>query len=143
MSAPRDVTFQDIYNELLAGKKLGISFASVKEAEGFRIRMHQFKTREEASQIAVGLIAQEDVSKFVFKMIPPYGEPVDNPVKVEMSFTPKSSKTFKVIELETPKPFAAIDVMCRLCKTVYDKSLESCPYCYSPSYDIIETRAKT
>lgn len=58
----------EIYNELMAGKKLTLQFQTVAEAARFRIRMHQYKLRQDKQLIGVGLLEDDDErQKFSFQ----------------------------------------------------------------------------
>lgn len=56
----------EIYNLLFAGKRLQLSFDSVKEAEYFRIRFATFKSRQESSLLSAGFMEEEDIPAFSF-----------------------------------------------------------------------------
>lgn len=89
-----DQTFHQIYNKLLAGKKLEIRFPSAAESERFRVRMHQYKKMQEKEQLNIGIIAEEDIPVFSVSCRPDsYG------YCLAISFrTRKAAQTFTVIE---------------------------------------------
>lgn len=60
------MNLREVYNQLFAGKKLRIAFSSEAEASNFRVRMHQFKNRQESQMIATGMLEKEEVQMFTF-----------------------------------------------------------------------------
>jgi len=61
------VSLVDIYNLLFAGKNLQLNFPTKNEAENFRIRLHQYKTRQDRAQVAIGMIAEAELQRLVFR----------------------------------------------------------------------------
>lgn len=56
-----------IYNLLFAGSKLQLSFEDAQAAEYFRVRMAQFKARQEASLLSLGFLEESQILSFSFK----------------------------------------------------------------------------
>lgn len=61
-----DLSFQQIYNQLLAGKKLVLHFITAVAAETFRTRMAHHKTKQEQALEGLGLLVDGE-EKTVFK----------------------------------------------------------------------------
>jgi hypothetical protein len=63
------LSFQQIYNELFAGKKLVLYFIDTDSAENFRTRMHHHKTKQEKTLEGLGLSNEEErtVLRFTVK----------------------------------------------------------------------------
>lgn len=56
----------DIYNNLLAGRALEVQFNSLKEAETFRVKLHQHKKFTDDLWLMQDLIRKEDIKAFSF-----------------------------------------------------------------------------
>lgn len=74
-----DANIREIYNILLAGKKVKLPFSSEKEAETFRVSLHKFKSRQDEQLIGLGFL--EERQKLCFSVLqvepelPIYEEP--------------------------------------------------------------------
>lgn len=63
-----DLSFQQIYNQLLAGKKLALHFLNEVAAETFRIRLHHHKTKQEKTFEQLGLVVEDERTVLSFKL---------------------------------------------------------------------------
>lgn len=61
------VSIVDIYNLLFAGKSIQLNFVNYEDAESFRIRLQQFKTRQDRAQVAIGMLSDTDKQKLSFR----------------------------------------------------------------------------
>ena len=59
---------KDIYGFLILDKKIELTFSSAYEANRFRIRMHQVKTRTEKKFLDIGFMEKEEVRSMSFKL---------------------------------------------------------------------------
>lgn len=59
----------EIYNQLLAGETLKLKFYSTEEAVNFRIRLAQFKSRQEKEAVGIGFMMEEEVSSLSFHTV--------------------------------------------------------------------------
>lgn len=50
----------------MAGKTLSLEFETIEEANGFRIRIANFKTRQDKQLVALGMIDTKDKQVFSF-----------------------------------------------------------------------------
>jgi len=57
----------EIYNQLFAGNKVQLHFNSAKEAEYFRIRLAQYKTKQETNLLSLGFLDASAVMALSFK----------------------------------------------------------------------------
>ena len=60
-------TIGSIYNQLLLGDRIRMRFNDSLEAEQFRVRMAQWKSRQDKAMMSIGGMEQEDRMVFVFK----------------------------------------------------------------------------
>lgn len=60
-------TTPELYNLLLAGKKLQLHFRSVQDAAIFRIRLAQYKSRQEKEMLGLGMMEETERSMTVFR----------------------------------------------------------------------------
>lgn len=58
---------KEIYNLLLAGKKLTMEFNSAQEAENFRVSMFRYKRLQDRILVGLGVSSEEEKQAFVFK----------------------------------------------------------------------------
>lgn len=63
-----------IYHLLFEGKKLEIPFASRKDAEGFRVRLQQYKGFHEQQMLGLGMITEEERQRLSFTVVERPGE---------------------------------------------------------------------
>lgn len=63
-----DLTFQGIYNSLLAGNKLVLHFPNADAAESFRTRLHHHKSRQEKTFIGLGLAVEDERTVLKYKV---------------------------------------------------------------------------
>lgn len=63
-----DLTFQQIYNTLYAGKKLAQQFANKAAAESFRVRLHHHKSKQDKLLEGLGMQVEEDRTVVSFKL---------------------------------------------------------------------------
>jgi hypothetical protein len=59
-------SLRQIYNLLLAGKKLNMDFADATAAETFRVRMHKYKKVQDTAMMKLGMISEDERQAFVF-----------------------------------------------------------------------------
>lgn len=62
------VTVGAIYNQLLLGDRIKMSFSDAVQAERFRIRLSQWKLIQERAMISIGGMEPEDRQVFVFRL---------------------------------------------------------------------------
>lgn len=62
------MNISEIYNLLLAGKKLKLEFPSTEEAEKFRIKVHQLKLRQESQFLKLEMMESKDRQVFSFSV---------------------------------------------------------------------------
>lgn len=55
-----NLTVQDIYQELFAGKKIRMRFESREEMNNFKIRLHKVKLTQEEQMISIGMLSELD-----------------------------------------------------------------------------------
>ena len=55
-----ELTFQSIYNTLLAEKRVVLRFNSPEEAEAFRIKLHKYKSRQDILLEGIGMRPEEE-----------------------------------------------------------------------------------
>lgn len=60
----------EIYDFLLGGKTLEVDFSTAEEAEAFRIRIAQFKTRQDKKFVELGLLTKDDRQVFATSIQP-------------------------------------------------------------------------
>lgn len=63
-----DLTFQGIYNQLLAGARLALHFMTKGEAETFRTRLHHHKSKQEKTFVSLGLAVEEERTVLQFRL---------------------------------------------------------------------------
>lgn len=63
-----DLSFQQIYNNLLAGAKLALHFPNAGAAETFRTRLHHHKAAQEKTFIGLGLANADEKTVLHFKI---------------------------------------------------------------------------
>lgn len=61
-----EVSALEIYNLLLAGKKLEMLFDTKQQAETFRIRIHHIKAAQEKHLLGLGMMLPSEVPTFSF-----------------------------------------------------------------------------
>jgi hypothetical protein len=64
----RTENIEEIYNLLSAGKKIKLDFSSQKEADLFRVRIAQFKSRQEKMLVGLGVLETNDRQTFSFSV---------------------------------------------------------------------------
>lgn len=64
------LTLIQIYNELLAGKKMQMEFAGPIELSQFKQALYQCKRRQEAPAVAIGAMTEEDKQAITFVRLP-------------------------------------------------------------------------
>lgn len=62
-----ELSFQEIYNQLLSGQKLMLYFPSPQDAETFRVRMHHYKKKQESVLEGLGIKNEDDRTVLSFK----------------------------------------------------------------------------
>lgn len=62
-------TVPELYNLLLAGKKIELRFQSNQDAARFRIRLSQYKGAQEKEMIKLGMMQESERLKVVFRYI--------------------------------------------------------------------------
>lgn len=67
-------TILQVYNELAAGKTLKMDFGSLKEAETFRVMVHQYKSKQEEAIKSIGM--EMEPTAFSFQAVHEYGKPI-------------------------------------------------------------------
>lgn len=62
----RNVNLLEIYNNLLAGRALEVQFESLKQAETFRVKLHQRKKLDDDLLLMQDMIKKADIKAFSF-----------------------------------------------------------------------------
>lgn len=62
-----EFSFQQIYNQLLAGEQLVLYFLDKEVAENFRTRLHHHKTKQEKVMEGLGFSNEEERTQISFK----------------------------------------------------------------------------
>ena len=93
-----DLTFQQIYNQLLAGKKLVLHFDNATSAESFRTRLHQHKSKQEKTFIGLGLASEDE--KTVLKFRTQGKEDAEEVVAFVQFALPSPLKKYPVVIIE-------------------------------------------
>jgi hypothetical protein len=63
-----EFSFQQIYNQLLAGQQLVLYFPDEDVAENFRTRLHHHKSKQEKVMEGLGFSSEEDRTQVRFKL---------------------------------------------------------------------------
>ena len=63
-----EFSFQQIYNQLLAGQQLVLYFPDPDVAENFRTRLHHHKSKQEKVMEGLGFSSEEDRTQVRFKV---------------------------------------------------------------------------
>jgi hypothetical protein len=94
-----DLSFQQIYNQLLAGQRLVMHFANVTDSETFRIRMHHHKSKQERVLLGLGMTNEDErtVLSFRTQKAPNGGEEI---IAYVGFIAPSPLKKYKVLILE-------------------------------------------
>ena len=69
------MNIHQIYSSLLSGNTLQIPFSSAESAELFRVKLAQYKLRQDKVMIEVGFISKEERQRFSFStqlQLPPW-----------------------------------------------------------------------
>lgn len=95
-----DLSFQQIYNQLLAGQKLVMHFNSATDSEVFRIRMHHHKAKQERVLLGLGMTNEDERTVLSFRL-QKSKDPGSEEVVAYVAFLPPSPlKKYKVLILE-------------------------------------------
>lgn len=62
------MNIHEIYNSLLAGKVLKIGFDTSEEAETFRVKLAQFKGKQDKLLLDVGILSVSERQKLTFNL---------------------------------------------------------------------------
>lgn len=93
-----DLSFQQIYNTLLAGNKLALHFLHAVAAETFRTRLHHHKSAQEKTFLSLGLAVEDERTVLSYKVVSKEGS---EEVVVYVAFTtPSPLKKYPVMILE-------------------------------------------
>lgn len=93
-----DLSFQEIYNLLLAGHKVVLQFPDSSVAENFRTRMHHHKTKQTQALVNLGMVVEDEGTVFQFKT---QKDKDSEAIVAHCSFVAKSPlKTYPVLILE-------------------------------------------
>jgi len=93
-----DLSFQQIYNQLLAGNKLVLHFPDATSAETFRTRLHHHKSKQEKTFLGLGLAVEDEKTILSYKVVT---DPTAEAVAVYVSFVaPSPLKKYPVVILE-------------------------------------------
>lgn len=60
------MNLREIYNLILAGKTVKLSFASESEKETFRVKLYKFKRLQEHAMLQIGMLEPEDQQALSF-----------------------------------------------------------------------------
>lgn len=60
------MNLREIYNLLLAGKVVRLSFASEQEKETFRVKLYKFKKSQEHAMMQIGMIEEDSIQALSF-----------------------------------------------------------------------------
>jgi hypothetical protein len=97
-----ELNLSDIHNALFAGKKLELEFETPEEAEAFRVRLAQYKARQDKQMQELGMQGEGERSRFSFQVqgrLPPGDTlfPVTGTVTAILEYKEKvAQKLFKV-----------------------------------------------
>jgi len=69
MSYEHELDAREIFDLLIEGKKLEVTFSSQKKAEAFRIRLHQIKSNSEKQYIELGMMDRDEVQSILFEKV--------------------------------------------------------------------------
>lgn len=93
-----ELSFQQIYNQLLAGTKLVLYFQDASAAETFRTRMHHHKAKQEKTLEGLGFANEEERTVLQFRTKQePNGEAVVAYVQFAL---PSPLKKYPVVIIE-------------------------------------------
>ncbi len=89
----------DIYNVLMTGQKVKMSFTSLDEARSFRNTLASIKHRQDKTALDVGLLTEEEIATFSTLI----EQDEDNKYNVTFSFNPEDKRkkkryTYTVVE---------------------------------------------
>lgn len=93
-----DLSFQQIYNQLLAGSKLVLHFPDATSAETFRTRLHHLKTKQEKTFVGLGLAVEDE--RTVLKFRTEEGKEGEGVVAYIQFAAPSPLKKYPVLILE-------------------------------------------
>jgi hypothetical protein len=103
-----DLSFQQIYNQLLTGSKLVLYFPDKSQAETFRTRMHHHKSKQDSLLEKLGLASAEERTVLNFK------------VKIEENPETTEAPVIAYIQFARPSPLKKYPVM-----IIEEKDLQS------------------
>lgn len=66
---------RDVWEQLLEGKKIEISFVEAEVAEKFRVRLHQIKAGSQKHLISIGFMEESEVESLLFENVTDYSNP--------------------------------------------------------------------
>lgn len=93
-----ELSFQQIYGQLLAGQQLVLYFPDKDVAENFRTRLHHHKSKQEKIMEDLGFWNEEDRTQITYKVRP---DEVNDGSVAYISFTRKSPlRKYPVLILE-------------------------------------------
>lgn len=95
-----DLSFQEIFNSLLAGQKLVLHFPHKSAAETFRTRLHHQKTAQETSFAKLGMTNDEEKTVLQFRMSKPQGAEGEELVAYVQFALPSPLKKYPVLIIE-------------------------------------------
>jgi len=94
-----ELPFSEIFNNLLAGKKLVLHFPDAKAAETFRVRLHHHKAAQAKTFVKLGLAFEDETTSLQFKVKP--GEKAEDGVVAFVAFVaPSPLKKYAVAIIE-------------------------------------------
>lgn len=98
-------TIHEIYGILYAGKTIQLHFASVVEAETFRVSLHKYKKGQELVLSAADLLLDEDITRLSFEVQRELPEITGSLLTVTVSFKAKiRNKTYEFTVLPDEDP---------------------------------------
>lgn len=92
------MNIHEIYGVLFAGKTIKLHFASLTEAESFRIRLHKYKRAQEQVLIAADLLGDEEVTRLSFSLQKEFLEVNGSLLEATVAFIAKKKEiTYTVV----------------------------------------------
>jgi hypothetical protein len=93
------MSFQQIYNLLLAGKKLVLKFDEAQLAENFRTRMAHHKAKQEKTLEGLGVAVEDERTQFSFKVQKPEEQSAEVVAFLQFA-SPSPLRRYPVVILE-------------------------------------------
>jgi len=94
-----ELTLQQLYNTLLAGKRVAMQFATSEVAEAFRIKLHKYKSRQDQLLEGIGMQPEEARAVLSFTKAQAKDSP-NSPAVIILQFRQEHTPKYEVVILE-------------------------------------------